>query len=121
MCFYRSLNPVFYMQLLQNNSHIMFYGFFLKIEIAPNLPLDRFPMVEHLRKKLGLPAALLNDGRASALGEHAIGQARGADPLLCLFFGTGTLNLTAPNARGCRVAPGRPGMARSRAALMLAT
>lgn len=59
------------------------------IEIAPNLPLDRFPMVEHLRKKLGLPAALLNDGRASALGEHAIGEARGADPLLCLFFGTG--------------------------------
>lgn len=61
----------------------------LTIEMAPNLPLDRFPMVGHLRETLGLPAALLNDGRASAMGEHAIGDARGADPLLCLFFGTG--------------------------------
>lgn len=61
----------------------------LAIEMAPNLPLDRFPMVQHLRQTLGLPAALLNDGRASAMGEHAIGDARGADPLLCLFFGTG--------------------------------
>jgi N-acetylglucosamine kinase-like BadF-type ATPase len=59
------------------------------IEMAPNLPLDRFPMVQHLRDSLGLPAALLNDGRASAMGEHAVGKARGADPLLCLFFGTG--------------------------------
>lgn len=59
------------------------------IEMAPNLPLDRFPMVEHLRERFRLPAALLNDGRASAMGEFAIGDARGADPLLCLFFGTG--------------------------------
>ncbi|MEY4822206.1 MAG: hypothetical protein RLY72_1858, partial [Planctomycetota bacterium] len=38
------------------------------IEIAPNLPLDAFPMVQHMRARFGLGAALLNDGRASALG-----------------------------------------------------
>ncbi len=61
----------------------------LTIERAPNLPLDQFAMVRHLRETLGLPAALMNDGRACAMGEYAVGDARGADPLLCLFFGTG--------------------------------
>ena len=59
------------------------------IEIAPNLPLDAFPMVQHMRTRFGLSAALLNDGRASALGEYIQGEAVGSDPLLCLFFGTG--------------------------------
>lgn len=56
---------------------------------APNLPLDGFPLADHLEARFGLPATVLNDGRASALGEHLRGAARGADPLLCLFFGTG--------------------------------
>jgi glucokinase len=56
---------------------------------APNLPLDDFPLAEHLERRFGLPTTLLNDGRASAWGEYHRGTARGTDPLLCLFFGTG--------------------------------
>ncbi|MGE3175013.1 MAG: ROK family protein [Planctomycetota bacterium] len=56
---------------------------------APNLPLDGFALAGHLEQRFGLRATLLNDGRASAWGEYRTGAARGADPLLCLFFGTG--------------------------------
>jgi glucokinase len=56
---------------------------------APNLPLDGFALADHLERRLGLPAVLINDGRASALGEYRCGSARGLDPLVCLFFGTG--------------------------------
>jgi glucokinase len=59
------------------------------VDYAPNLDLDRFPLAEHLEGRLHLPTTLLNDGRASALGEYAHGDARGRDPLLVLFFGTG--------------------------------
>lgn len=59
------------------------------IRYAPNLPLDDFPLVPHLEGRLHVPAFLLNDGRASALGEYARGAAAGRDPLLVLFFGTG--------------------------------
>jgi glucokinase len=56
---------------------------------APNLPLDGYPLAEHLEARLQLPATILNDGRASAWGEYRGGAAAGRDPLLCLFFGTG--------------------------------
>jgi glucokinase len=56
---------------------------------APNLPLDGFPLSEHIERRFGLATTLLNDGRASALGEYLRGHARAQDPLLCLFFGTG--------------------------------
>jgi glucokinase len=56
---------------------------------APNLPLDGFALVDHLERRFGLPAVLLNDGRASAWGEFLRGHAQLQDPLLCLFFGTG--------------------------------
>lgn len=59
------------------------------IRYAPNLPLDGFPLGEHLSAALGLPTSVLNDGRASALGEYRHGFAAGANPLLVLFFGTG--------------------------------
>lgn len=59
------------------------------IHHAPNLPLDGYPLADHVRSRFGLPTVLLNDGRASALGEFQRGAAAGADPLLCLFFGTG--------------------------------
>ncbi len=59
------------------------------ISYAPNLPLDGFPLADHLAKEFQLPAVLVNDGRASAWGEYLRGLAKGADPLLCLFFGTG--------------------------------
>lgn len=56
---------------------------------APNLPLEGFPLAQHLRDEFGLPVTLINDGRASAWGEYLRGHAAGKDPLLCLFFGTG--------------------------------
>ena len=59
------------------------------LEGIPNLPLDEFPLREHLESKFGLPVTLLNDGRASAWGEYLRGAAKGQDPLLTLFFGTG--------------------------------
>lgn len=59
------------------------------IERAPNLPLDGFPLAEFVSERFGLRTRVLNDGRASAWGEFLKGHAAGADPLLCLFFGTG--------------------------------
>lgn len=59
------------------------------IEYAPNLPLDGVPLAQRVEDRFGLPTTLLNDGRASAWGEYLRGHAAGADPLLCLFFGTG--------------------------------
>lgn len=59
------------------------------ISYAPNLPLGGFPLRPFVRDEFGVPVALLNDGRASAWGEYLRGHAKGADPLLCLFFGTG--------------------------------
>ncbi len=56
---------------------------------APNPPLDGFPLADHLEERYQAPTTVLNDGRASALGEYARGDARGRDPLLCLYFGTG--------------------------------
>lgn len=59
------------------------------IVYAPNLPLDGYALADHLEGGLGLKTTLINDGRASALGEYRYGYAAGRDPLLCLFFGTG--------------------------------
>lgn len=59
------------------------------VRYAPNLPLDGFPLATHFASALGLPTVVINDGRASALGEYRHGFAAGADPLLVLFFGTG--------------------------------
>ena len=59
------------------------------IEVAPNLPLDQFPLAQFVEDHFHLRSTLLNDGRASAWGEFLRGHAAGRDPLLCLFFGTG--------------------------------
>ena len=59
------------------------------IRNAPNLPVAGYPLATLLKKRFGLPAALVNDGRASAMGEYLNGKAKGKDPLLVLFFGTG--------------------------------
>lgn len=56
---------------------------------SPNLPLAGVDLSAHFRSKLGLPLFMVNDGRASALGEWRFGDAAGSDPLLVLFFGTG--------------------------------
>lgn len=60
-----------------------------RIEYAPNLPLDGFGLAAWVQQQFGLRTTLINDGRASAFGEYLRGHARGQDPLLCLFFGTG--------------------------------
>ena len=60
-----------------------------RVNFAPNLPLEGFPMAEFLRDEFGLPVTLINDGRASAWGEYLRGHAASKDPLLCLFIGTG--------------------------------
>jgi glucokinase len=60
-----------------------------RIRYAPNLPVSEFPLAEHLARETRLQTILINDGRASALGEYRHGFAAGADPLLVLFFGTG--------------------------------
>ncbi|MCR9246814.1 MAG: ROK family protein [bacterium] len=60
-----------------------------RVRDATNLPFDDFPLAAHVEQRLGLPTTLINDGRASAWGEYLRGHARGKDPLLCLFFGTG--------------------------------
>lgn len=60
------------------------------IDYAPNLPLETCcPLAELVEERLGLPTTLINDGRAAAVGEYLHGNARGKDPLLTLFFGTG--------------------------------
>jgi glucokinase len=56
---------------------------------TPNLPLAGFDLGTHLEQQHGLPATLINDGRASCWGEYLRGHARARDPLLVLFFGTG--------------------------------
>ena len=60
-----------------------------RISLVPNLPIEGWAVAKELEQRFGLPTTVLNDGRASALGEFHRGEARGSDPLLCLFFGTG--------------------------------
>ena len=59
------------------------------IDYAPNLDLEAFDLGGRLESSFGLPTVVLNDGRASAVGEYLRGDARGRDPMLVLFFGTG--------------------------------
>ena len=59
------------------------------IAYAPNLPLDGYPLADHVERRCALRTTLINDGRASAWGEYLVGSAQGLDPQLCLFFGTG--------------------------------
>jgi glucokinase len=60
------------------------------VEWVGNLPLTGFPLGQRLEASLGVPATVVNDGRASAMGEARFGHARGRDPLLALFFGKTT-------------------------------
>jgi len=56
----------------------------------PNLPgWEDVPIVAELETRLGLPAALLNDGRALTLAEHALGAGRGTETMACFALGTG--------------------------------
>jgi glucokinase len=57
----------------------------------PNLPGDwsDVPMAAHIGSELGAPAALINDARAFALAESALGAARGCDCAVFVAVGTG--------------------------------
>ena len=59
------------------------------IVYAPNLHLDGVDVAALMEASHGLPATVMNDGRASALGEFRHGFAAGLQPLLVLFCGTG--------------------------------
>lgn len=60
------------------------------IDVSPNMPLGHnFDLAAALEAEVDLPARVVNDGRASAMGEYRFGDAQGADPLIALFFGTG--------------------------------
>lgn len=55
-----------------------------------HLPLDDFPVAEHLRTRLGMPVAVDNDGNCAALGETGPGgAAAGARDAVLLTLGTG--------------------------------
>lgn len=47
------------------------------------------PVAARLRRDLGAPAFLINDGGAFVVAEHAIGAARGTETAVCLMVGTG--------------------------------
>jgi glucokinase len=57
----------------------------------PNLPGDweKVPLAARVGDALGAPAALINDARAFALAESALGAARGCDTAVFVAVGTG--------------------------------
>ncbi len=57
---------------------------------SPHLPgWAGLPLRDRLRERFPVPAALLNDASAAALGEHRYGAGRGASHLVLLTLGTG--------------------------------
>ncbi|MFD7710535.1 ROK family protein [Streptomyces sp. NPDC059786] len=48
-----------------------------------------FPLVDALRKRLGVPVLIDNDAVSAALGEHAAGAGRSCDRMLMITLGTG--------------------------------
>lgn len=58
---------------------------------TPNLSqaVVDLPIVEMLKDRFKVPAALRNDVQIAAMGEMAFGAGRGADSFLCCFVGTG--------------------------------
>jgi glucokinase len=59
--------------------------------MIPNIPgeWDRYPLAGALRKATGVPVALINDARAFAFAELALGAARWRPDALFLTLGTG--------------------------------
>ena len=55
----------------------------------PNLPFDSIMLTEPLKEELGLPACLVNDCSAAALGESAFGVARGVENFVYITISTG--------------------------------
>ncbi|MGH3322255.1 MAG: ROK family protein, partial [Streptosporangiaceae bacterium] len=83
------------------------------IAFAPNLPgLDGVPLGDLLSERLGIPACVVYDGHAGALGEHWRGAGRGARGMAFLIVGTGIgggLILDGRLRRGARGIAGAAG------------
>jgi glucokinase len=58
---------------------------------ASNVPdfAERFSLADMVEAELDLPARVVNDVTAAAVGEHRQGAGRGCDNLLCVAVGTG--------------------------------
>ena len=56
---------------------------------AVNLPLRDVPLADLLAERIGLPAAIDNDGNTAAIAEHWGGAAAGARNVVMLTIGTG--------------------------------
>ncbi|KXA92499.1 hypothetical protein AKJ40_00135 [candidate division MSBL1 archaeon SCGC-AAA259M10] len=54
-----------------------------------NLPFGKVPLVEPVRKELGIPTSLLNDCSAGVLGEKTFGAGKGCENLVYINIGTG--------------------------------
>lgn len=57
--------------------------------VSNNIPLADIALAQVLGERFGLPARVLNDGNAAALGEWKLGAGRGASNLVTLTLGTG--------------------------------
>jgi glucokinase len=54
-----------------------------------NLPLEDFPLRDHMSTRFGLPVGLDNDANAAGIGEWRAGVGRGVDDLVMVTLGTG--------------------------------
>ncbi|HJX23939.1 MAG TPA: ROK family protein, partial [Candidatus Bathyarchaeia archaeon] len=57
--------------------------------LGPNLGWRNVPLRAKLERELKIPAVVLNDVRAAAIGEWLYGSGRGVYDLVVLFVGTG--------------------------------
>jgi glucokinase len=65
---------------------------------------DNFPLVEWVRERLGLPAALGNDADVAGLGEALLGAGKGLSPIFYVTIGSGIgggLIIDGEIYRGC--------------------
>lgn len=56
---------------------------------SANLPLEGLDLLDHGRKRHGLPVGVENDANAATLAEWRLGAGRGAEDLVLLTLGTG--------------------------------
>jgi glucokinase len=59
------------------------------VVFSTNIPLNGVPFRERAAERLGVPAAIDNDGNVAALAEWRLGAGRGTRDLLVLTLGTG--------------------------------
>ncbi len=58
--------------------------------MCDNLPiLKDLPLADHLENEFDLPVSVMNDVKATALGEAGFGAGRGLDTFFCVALGTG--------------------------------